>query len=202
MILLICGGSIAAGFGVTKGYADILKERYASAGIEVINRSYYRHTSFDAIDNFYEDIAPFRPDFLLLHFGIDDAYFPVYRSEFKENLVHIVRMARACCDPRILLATSQIFDNPYDMDTVNIFYRTIREVACDLLCEMIPVHTYWAGHLMNTGTSNSALVQSDMRYPNERGHTVIAGAVIQTLDHLLGITKINQNVNRTESGCS
>jgi lysophospholipase L1-like esterase len=183
--LLIRGGSIAAGFGVTKGYADILRERYDPAGVEVINRSQYRHTSFDGIDYFYEDIDPYRPEFLLLHFGVDDAFLLVYRSEFKENLIQIVRLARERFNPLILLTTSQTFDNPYDMNAVNIYYRTIREVAVDLACEMIPVHTYWAGYLMNTGTPNIALVQTDTRYPNERGHAVIAEAIIQKLDHLL-----------------
>lgn len=183
MKLLIRGGSIAAGYGVTRGYPDILRERYAD--IEVINRSFYRHTSFDGIDYFYQEIDPYRPELLLLHFGIDDAFFPVYRSEFKENLVQIVRLARQRFNPRILLPTSQTFDNPHDMDAVDIYYRTIREVAVDLDCEMIPVHTYWAGYLMEKGISNTALVQTDTRYPNEQGQALIAEAIIHKLDHIL-----------------
>ena len=65
MKLLIRGGSIAAGHGVIKSYVDILKESLLKKGIEVINRSRYRETSFDGIGTFNEDIANFRPDILL-----------------------------------------------------------------------------------------------------------------------------------------
>jgi lysophospholipase L1-like esterase len=184
MKLLIRGGSIAAGFGVARGYVDILKDHYAPRGVEIINSSQARATSFDGIDNFYEDIDPYQPELLMLHFGIDDAYFPVYRSEFKENLVQIVRLARKRFDPAILLPTSHTFENPYDMDAVNIYYRTIREVADDLACEMIPVHTYWAGYLADRGCSPADFVQPDVRYPNEKGHAIFAQAILQRLDRI------------------
>jgi len=129
--LLVRGGSIAAGYGVARSYVDIIQERYARCGVEIINRSHHRQTSFDGIDSFDQEIDPYRPEMLMIHFGIDDAFFPVYRSEFKENLVQIVRLARQRFDPMILLPTAQTFDNPFDMDAVNIYYRTIREVAVD-----------------------------------------------------------------------
>jgi lysophospholipase L1-like esterase len=183
--LLIRGGSLAAGYGVATSYVDILHGRYGPWGVEVINRSHHRQTSFDGIDYFDSEIEPFRPDLLMIHFGIDDAFFPVYRSEFKENLVQIVRLARKRFAPLILLPTSHTFDNPYDMEAVNIYYRTIREVAVDLACELIPVHTYWAGYLVEHGLSNADLVQEDTRYPNEHGHAVVADALIQVLDRLI-----------------
>lgn len=118
--LLIRGGSIASGHGVTKSYADILKESLLRKGIEVINRSRYRETSFDGIETFDQDIDCFRPDVLLLHFGVDDAFDYVYRSEFQENIVRIVRRARLRFHPAVFLATSQTFDRPEDMDAVYI----------------------------------------------------------------------------------
>lgn len=183
--LLVRGGSIAAGYGVARSYVDILRERYAPCGIEVINRSHHRQTSFDGIDYFEQEIEPYRPEMLVIHFGIDDAFFPVYRSEFKENLVQIVRLARQRFDPVILLPTAQTFDNPFDMDAVNIYYRTVREVAVDLACELIAVHTYWAGYLAQHALKNSALVQEDSLYPNEHGHAVIADAMVNALDRLI-----------------
>jgi lysophospholipase L1-like esterase len=184
MKLLIRGGSIAAGHGVKKCYADILKESLLKKGIEVINRSRYRETSFDGIDTFNEDIN-FKPDILLINFGVDDAFGYVYRSEFQENLVQMIRLARLRFNPIILLATSHTFDNPNDMDAVNIFYRSLRIVASDLHCELIPVHNYWAGYLEEQNLSSKNLVLSDPRYPNERGHQVIAEAIITRLSKIL-----------------
>lgn len=185
MKLLVRGGTISAGFGVKKSYVDILGDFGASNNIEVINRSRIRDNSFDGIWSFDTDIAAYSPDIMMIHFGIDDAFFPVYRSEFKENLVRMVRLARQSFNPVILLPTSHTFDDLYDMDAVYIFYRAIREVAIDLKCEMIPIHTFWAGHLMNTGMTNADYVQNDVRWPNERGHEIFARAILPKIKRIV-----------------
>ena len=184
MKLLIRGGSIAAGHGVIKSYVDILTDSLLKQGIEVINRSRYRETTFDGIGTFNEDIANFQPDILLVQFGVDDAFQYVYRSEFQENLVQMIRLARLRFNPVIFLATSHTFDNPNDMDAVNIFYRSLRIVASDLGCELIPVHSYWAGYLEEHNLCSKDLVLSDSRYPNERGHQVIAEAILTWLNKI------------------
>jgi lysophospholipase L1-like esterase len=181
---LIRGGSIAAGHGVIKSYVDILTDSLLKQGIEVINRSRYRETTFDGIGTFNEDIANFQPDILLVQFGVDDAFQYVYRSEFQENLVQMIRLARLRFNPVIFLATSHTFDNPNDMDAVNIFYRSLRIVASDLGCELIPVHSYWAGYLEEHNLCSKDLVLSDSRYPNERGHQVIAEAILTWLNKI------------------
>jgi len=184
MKLLIRGGSIAAGFGVIKSYADILKESLFRKGIEVINRSRYKETSFEGIGTFNEDIAVLAPDILLVQFGVDDAFEYVYRSEFQENIVRMVRLARLRFNPVIFLATSHTFDNPNDMDAVYIFYRSLKIVASDMDCKLIPVHSYWAGYLEEHNLCGKDLVLSDFRYPNERGHQVIADAMMKWLDNI------------------
>lgn len=185
MKLLIRGGSIAAGLGVVKSYVDTLAESLLPKGIAVVNRSRYRETSFDGIGTFNEDIDSFQPDLLLVHFGVDDAFQCVYRSEFQENIVQMIRLARFRFNPAIFLATSHTFDNPHDMNAVNIFYRSLRIVASDLGCELIPVHHYWAGYLEEHHLQSKDLVLSDSRYPNERGHQVIAEAVMTRLEDRL-----------------
>ena len=195
MKLLIRGGSIAAGFGVTKSYVDILTQSLLGKGIEVINRSRYQETSFDGIGTFHEDIANFRPDILLIQFGVDDAFGYVYRSEFQENLVQMIRLARLRFNPVIFLATSHTFDNPHDMDAVNIFYRSLMIVATELGCELIPVHSYWAGYLVEHNLSYKDLVLSDSRYPNERGHQVIAEVVMKWLGRIFDHKIIGEDSN-------
>ena len=185
MKLLVRGGSIPAGFGVSRSYIGILQGFCTARGIELINRSRSHENSFDGIRSFFEDIDPFRPEILLLHFGIDDAFFPVYRSEFKENLVRIVRAAREAFDPLIIMPTSHTFDDPHEMDAVNIYYRAIREVCLDLSCELVPFHIYWAGYLMEHGLTNKDLLLHDARHPNEQGHEVYAEALIARLERIM-----------------
>ena len=183
--LIVRGGSIPAGVGVTRGYVDILEDFLIDRGVKVINRSAPGDNTFDGIWTFQKDLAPFSPGILILHFGVDDAFYPVYRSEFKENLVRMVRSSRELFNPVILIPTSHTFDDPYEMDAVNIYYRTIREVCIDLDCEMVPVHTCWAGYLQDYGLSNTELVQKDCRLPNERGHEVFAEVIIQRLKRII-----------------
>jgi lysophospholipase L1-like esterase len=181
--LLIRGGSIAAGYGVKCSYVDIITQRYPQ--LDVINRSRIKDNSFQGIWTFNEDIDPFAADILMLHFGIDDAYQPVYRSEFKENLVQIVRLARKRFDPEILLLTSHPFDNQYEMEMIYIYYRVIREVAIDLSCKLIAVHSYWAGEMEEKGLHVHDYLQKDCRYPNEAGHELYAKAIITKIDNLM-----------------
>lgn len=180
--LLIRGGSIPAGYGVKKTYVDVMQERLN--GIEIINRSRIKDNSFQGVWTFQEDIEPYRPDIFMLHFGIDDAYQPVYRSEFKENFVQMVRLARKRFNPEIILLTSHPFENPYDMDTIYIYYRAIREVAEDLHCLLIPVHVFWMGYIEEHGFVISDFVQQDCRYPNERGHELYAEVVLNRLHEI------------------
>jgi hypothetical protein len=169
----------------TKGYVDIIREQLISKGIEVVNRSRFKETTFDGIGTLHQDIDPFRPYILLIHFGIDDAFGCVYRSEFQENMVQMIRLARERFDPVVFLATSHTFDDPHDMDAVNIFYRSLGIVASDLQCKLIPVQHYWAGYLEENGLKNADLTLSDSRYPNEKGHEVIAGAVVNSLHKII-----------------
>ena len=136
------------------------------------------------------------PDVLILHFGIDDAFFPVYRSEFKENLVQTVRLARHVCDPYVMILTSQPFEDPYDMDAVNIYYRTIREVCVDLECEMVPVHTWWQGIMMDRGLRTSDFVLKDTRLPNGRGHEIFASCLEGRIEKI--ISKINHGTHEIQ----
>lgn len=190
--LLIRGGSIAAGYNVIKSYVEIITESLLKQGIEVINRSRYKETTFDGVDTFYQDIDFFRPDILLIQFSIDDAFQCVYRSEFQENIVQMIRLARVRFNPIVLLATSHTFDDPDDMDAVNIYYRSLKIVTSDMNCELIPVHYYWAGYLEEYGLRNKDLVLSDSRYPNEKGHRIIAEAVME------GLKKIREKFRSTQ----
>lgn len=183
-VLLIRGGTIASGHRVGISYPEILSSRLSEKNITVINRSRKGDNSFDAVWTFDEDISPYDPDILLFNYGIDDAFFPVYRSEFKENLVQVIRKSRAKADPEIILLTSHIFPNQYDMNAVEIYYQAIREVASDLECTMLPVHTIIAGHLIEQDIKIEDIILDDDRYLNERGHALFAGIIINHLEKL------------------
>ena len=142
-------------------------------------------TTFDAVRTFHDDIAPFKPDMLILHFGLDDAFGCVYKSEFKENLVQLVRRSRELFHPIIIMPTSQPFESPSYMQPAYFYYQIIRDVCGDLGCEMVPVYTYWSGLVMERGLRHADLVQENVLYPNERGHEIFAEALIRRLERMV-----------------
>lgn len=174
MIILIRGGSISAGYGCDHSYCDILAQRLQKYNVKLINRSNYKDTSFEGVETFSSDIEPYKPDVLIIHFGMDDAYHPVYRSEFKENLVQLVRIASLKFSPHIMLMTSHPFENIYHMEEIYIYYRTIREVAVDLQYTLVPVHSIWNGIIDVNGYSHSEFLQKDKRYPDNTGQQLYA----------------------------
>jgi lysophospholipase L1-like esterase len=145
---------------------EIVRDRLAGGNISIHNRSHPTDSSFEGVYSFYDDIAPFYPDILFLHFGIDDIYRPVYRSEFKENLVQIIRLARKLFDPRIFLLTSHPFEDRLEMDTTLIYYRAIREVALDLSCRLVPVHL--CGPVSSKSADRRRFPSKDTRLPMRR----------------------------------
>ncbi len=187
MKIQIRGGSIAAGKGVKKSYFDILRENLSLNNIDVLCTAHLNDNSFDGIRYFNKEIDIHKPDILIIHFGIDDIYAPVYRSEFKENLVQIVRLARANFNPGILLMTSQPFDNDYEMTSANIYYRVLREISLDMNCEYVPVHLYWANYLYENGLLHKDFIQDDDRYPNEKGHEIFADCLMKYIEKLFGL---------------
>lgn len=183
MILLIRGGSISAGYGCLNPYPEIVKTHFENS-ITIYNKSNNRDTSFDAIETFKDDIAPYKPDILTLHFGIDDAYHPVFRSEFKENIVQTIRVSRQFFKPKIVLMTSHSFENPIFMDEVYIYYRALREIAVDMDCFLLPIHIIWDGLINDNEYRHSDLVQNDVRFPNEAGHLIYANALINLIHQI------------------
>ena len=183
--LLIRGGSIAAGCGVERGYADSIRNWCSDRGIEFINCSLPGENSFDAVRSYPDDIALFKPGILIIHFGLDDAFGCVYKSEFKENLVQLVRRSRERFHPAIIMPTSQSFESLYYMQPAYFYYQIIRDVCLDLNCEMVPVHTHWNVLVMEKGLTHSELVQENVLYPSERGHGIFAEALIQRLEQII-----------------
>lgn len=187
MKVLIRGGSIASGYGVNLGYPDMLKRMKELSADELINQSRYSDTSFDGVRNYDVNIGHFSPELLILHFGIDDAFHPVYRSEFKENLVQIVRRAQFAGVQFISLMTSHPLPDINEMETMEIYYRAIREVSMDLKCKFIPIHFFWYGYMEEKKILLNELLLEDTRYPNERGHKLYSEIVCNAIQRIKGL---------------
>ena len=79
------------------------------------------------------------------------------------------------------------------MQPAYFYYQIIRDVCGDLGCEIVPVHTYWNGMVMERGLRHEALVQENVLYPNERGHDFFAQALIQRLERMVSERRREEN---------
>ena len=70
------------------------------------------------------------------------------------------------------------------MQPAYFYYRIITDVCHDLRCEAIPVHACWNAQIMEKGMQYSELVQDNVLYPSERGHTLFAEAIIRRLESM------------------
>lgn len=182
--VLIKGGSIPAGTDAVKGYTGILYERFKTSGLRILNGSASGATTFDGIVELTEEFDENSPGILVLHYGIDDMYRPVYRSEFKENLVQMCRRGHER-GITILLPTFQTFKKNGEAQAAEIYYRTVREVAMDLSCVYIPVHIIWDSIILERGLNRRQLVQDDCRYLTDEGQVLMAEIIGNRLEKLI-----------------
>ncbi len=82
------------------------------------------------------------------------------------------------------MPTSQPFESPYYMQPAYFYYRIIGDVCHDLHCETVPVHACWNARMMDRGLRYAELVQENVLYPSEQGHTLFAEAIIRRLNSL------------------
>jgi len=172
--VLVFGGSIPAGKGVRRRYVKILEKELKKEGITVINLAEKETTSFDGVNLLAPEIEKWSPWKVIIHYGVDDMYRPVYRSEFKENLIHMTRRAMER-KVRVALATSHTFYHEYENQMAGIYYRAIREVAMDLGCDYIPVHLMWNAAMKEDRMKPDTLLNENGRLLNEKGHRLFAG---------------------------
>jgi len=162
-------------------FADLVATDQSFSGHNIYTIAGYGHTTFDLIWDFDEEIGSLCPDILILQFGVDDMFRPVYRSEFKENLVQTIRRARVRFSPEIILCTTHLFRTRYENDASEIYNRTTREVAADLECHYIPIHLLWMNHIYEKGVDVDDLLETDSRYPSQAGHNITAAAVMKKI---------------------
>ncbi len=177
MDIVFRGGSPLAEREHVHTFVHLLASDRAFTGHNIYTIAEYGHTTFDLIWDFDEEIQPLEPGLLVLQFGVDDMFRPVYRSEFKENLVQAIRRARRRFHPDIILCTTHLFGTAYENDAAGIYNRTTREVAADLQCEYIPLHLLWLNHIHENGIPVDDLLEADSRHPSQAGHMVTADAV-------------------------
>jgi lysophospholipase L1-like esterase len=196
--LIVFGNSIAEGFieGVvdTAGrYSTLLRDdlRQREIGTEVVNAGRGGNTSRDGYLRLDEDVLRHEPRIVTVSFGPNDyrlgegGEFAVEVNEFGLYLRAIVdRIAASGATPILLTLVPVISERFYathdralyedlgGVDAVREIYdRAVRDVAAETGTVLVDLQTAF-------GDSAVDLMGSDGGHPNERGHRVIANALL------------------------
>ena len=171
------GDSITEGYCVRRGFpsfwAEILREMYPDANVEMINSGNCGDTSMDGLARLDFSVLSYEPDLVTINFGINDCVLGLDLDEFEMNFVEMVRRIRAGPNSEILLLSSQPLETPpYDRMVLD-YYQAVLRVAKEMDVGFVNVFGAWM-RAVSSGTPLGSLIIPGLDHPNEAGYRIIA----------------------------
>ena len=178
--LLILGDSISAGYGLkeSENWVQLLESSFKSSKInlEIINSSISGDTTIGGLSRIESDLQEYKPNYILVELGGNDALrgYPV--NKIKSNLLKIVEASLlAKANPIIM----QIRIPPnYGKNYVAAFESIYSEIALE---KNIPKVSF----LLEKVALEKSLMQLDGIHPNKKAQPIIAEQVKKELLSIL-----------------
>ena len=167
--LLILGDSISAGFGIkeSQNWTTLLKSSFSKEGksLEIINSSISGDTTSGGLSRINRDLNTYKPDFVLVELGGNDALRGYPISRIKQNLLKIISIISNNQSIPIIM---QIKIPPnYGKKYIEAFEDIYSEVASETDAKLI-------SFMLENVALRDGLMQPDGIHPNEKAQPVIA----------------------------
>jgi lysophospholipase L1-like esterase len=198
-------------------YAELLPAALADLGIEarVVNAGIGDTTTRDARERLDRDVRGFRPDLVVLQFGINDPWIDaedggreprLSRAEYRDNLAFIVRTLKADGARVVLMTPNPMrWDRPEDvvvfrahpglLDTtderglnglLDLYAETVREVAREGDVPLVDVHRAFEEYGEVPGQSvRELLIDGDGVHPSAAGQRLVCRLLTAMLAGLM-----------------
>ena len=178
--LLILGDSISAGFGIkeSKNWTTLLKSSFSKEGksLEIINSSISGDTTSGGLSRINRDLNTYKPDFVLVELGGNDALRGYPISRIKQNLLKIVSIIS---DNQSIPIIMQIKIPPnYGKKYIEAFENIYSEVASETDAKLI-------SFMLENVALRDGLMQPDGIHPNEKAQPVIAEQIKKEIGYLI-----------------
>ena len=178
--LLILGDSISAGFGIkeSKNWTTLLKSSFSKEGksLEIINSSISGDTTSGGLSRINRDLNTYKPDFVLVELGGNDALRGYPISRIKQNLLKIVSIIS---DNQSIPIIMQIKIPPnYGKKYIEAFENIYSEVASETDAKLI-------SFMLENVALKEDLMQPDGIHPNEKAQPVIAEQIKKEIGYLI-----------------
>jgi acyl-CoA thioesterase-1 len=174
--LLIYGDSISAGYGMAynKQWSLILEDTLEknNIGVQVINKSISGETTGGGLVRFERILQEFKPTYILLELGGNDALRGYPPSTVKRNLEKMIIIAQENSAETLLM---QIKIPPnYGRKYQERFESIYPDIASKTSAKLIPF-------MLDDIALNADLMLRDGIHPNEKAQSLIADIVYRSL---------------------
>ena len=178
--LLILGDSISAGFGIkqSQNWTTLLKSSFSKEGksLKIINSSISGDTTSGGLSRISRDLNTYKPDFVLVELGGNDALRGYPISRIKQNLLRIVSIIS---DNQSIAIIMQIKIPPnYGKKYIEAFENIYSEVASETDAKLI-------SFMLENVALKEDLMQPDGIHPNEKAQPVIAEQIKEEIGYLI-----------------
>ena len=178
--LLILGDSISAGFGIkqSQNWTTLLKSSFSKEGksLKIINSSISGDTTSGGLSRISRDLNTYKPDFVLVELGGNDALRGYPISRIKQNLLKIVSIISNNQSIAIIM---QIKIPPnYGKKYIEAFENIYSEVASETDAKLI-------SFMLENVALREDLMQPDGIHPNKKAQSVIAEQIKEEIGYLI-----------------
>ena len=178
--LLILGDSISAGFGIkeSQNWTTLLKSSFSKEGksLEIINSSISGDTTSGGLSRINRDLNTYKPDFVLVELGGNDALRGYPISRIKQNLLRIVSIISNNQSIPIIM---QIKIPPnYGKKYIDAFENIYSEVASETDAKLI-------SFMLENVALREDLMQPDGIHPNEKAQPFITEQIKKEIGYLI-----------------
>ena len=178
--LLILGDSISAGFGIkeSQNWTTLLKSSFSKEGksLKIINSSISGDTTSGGLSRISRDLNTYKPDFVLVELGGNDALRGYPISRIKQNLLKIVSIISNNQSIAIIM---QIKIPPnYGKKYIEAFENIYSEVASETDAKLI-------SFMLENVALREDLMQPDGIHPNEKAQPFITEQIKKEIGYLI-----------------
>ena len=178
--LLILGDSISAGFGIkeSQNWTTLMKSSFSKEGksLKIINSSISGDTTSGGLSRISRDLNTYKPDFVLVELGGNDALRGYPISRIKQNLLKIVSIIS---DNQSIPIIMQIKIPPnYGKKYIEAFENIYSEVASETNAKLI-------SFMLENVALRDDLMQPDGIHPNEKAQPFITEQIKKEIGYLI-----------------
>ena len=178
--LLILGDSISAGFGIkqSQNWTTLLKSSFSKEGksLKIINSSISGDTTSGGLSRISRDLNTYKPDFVLVELGGNDALRGYPISRIKQNLLKIVSIIS---DNQSIPIIMQIKIPPnYGKKYIEAFENIYSEVASETDAKLI-------SFMLENVALRDDLMQPDGIHPNEKAQPFITEQIKKEIGYFI-----------------